>query len=91
MKIYKLKSGVQIEKDGACYKAEVDDWDEFINDDNLHSKLLWLTEPGRMKQEDACLETEIIAPIGNQELWACFHGLDYWQWKYCIRQGSKPK
>ncbi len=87
MKIYKLKSGVQIEKDGACYKAEVGDWDEFINDDNLHSKLLWLTEPGRMKQEDACLETEIIAPIGNQELWAC--GVTYLRSKLGRQEESK--
>jgi len=66
MKIYRLKSGVQIERDGACYKAEVEDWDQFINDDNLYSKLLWLTEPERMKKEDLCAEGDIIAPIGNR-------------------------
>jgi 2-dehydro-3-deoxy-D-arabinonate dehydratase len=87
MKIYKLKSGVQIQKDGACYKAEVDDWDSFINDDHLHSKLLWLTEPERMKEEDACSDSDIVAPIGNQELWAC--GVTYLRSKLGRQEEAK--
>jgi 2-dehydro-3-deoxy-D-arabinonate dehydratase len=87
MKIYKVKSGVQIEKNGACYKAEVENWDQFINDDNLYSKLEWLTEPGRMKQADLCTDAEIIAPIGNQELWAC--GVTYLRSKIGRQEESK--
>jgi hypothetical protein len=50
MKIYKVNSGAQIEKDGKFFFTEVDDWDSFINDDQLHKKLSWLLEEGRLNK-----------------------------------------
>jgi len=86
MKIYKLKSGVQIEKDGKFYFSKIDDWDKFINDDDLHSKLNWLTEDGRL-DTPVSSDAEILAPIGKQELWAC--GVTYLRSKIGRQEESK--
>ena len=87
MKIYKVNSGVQIEKDGTFYFTEVDDWDSFINDDQLHAKLSWLLEDVKLKKDGPLLESEIVAPVGKQELWAC--GVTYLRSKVGRQEESK--
>ena len=87
MKIYKLTTGIQIEKEGKFYHAECDDWDKFINDDDLRSKLSWLTEKGRMDTPVDLSKSSILAPIGKQELWAC--GVTYLRSKIGRQEESK--
>ena len=87
MNIYKVNSGAQIEKDGNFFFTEVDDWDSFINDDQLHAKLSWLLEEGRLSKNAPLRESEIAAPIGNQEIWAC--GVTYLRSKIGRQEESK--
>ena len=44
MKIYKTKTGIVIEKENKFFLLRDEDWDEFINDDDLFKKtekLFW--------------------------------------------------
>jgi 2-dehydro-3-deoxy-D-arabinonate dehydratase len=87
MKIYKVNSGAQIEKDGKFFFTEVNDWDSFINDDQLYKKLSWLLEEGRLNSHAPLRESEILAPIGKQEVWAC--GVTYLRSKIGRQEESK--
>jgi 2-dehydro-3-deoxy-D-arabinonate dehydratase len=86
MKIYKTKLGVQIEKNGKFYQVSVANWDDFVNDDELFSKLNRLTFEGST-EDSAAPESAILAPIGQQELWAC--GVTYLRSKIGRQEESK--
>ncbi len=85
MKVYKLRSGIVIEENGKYYSALSTDWDDLINDDELYSKLAGLIKPEN--QLEQFREQEIIAPVGNQELWAC--GVTYLRSKVGRQEESK--
>jgi 2-dehydro-3-deoxy-D-arabinonate dehydratase len=87
MKVYKLKTGILIEHDGQYYKAAVTAWDELINDDNLHKKLQEFLQPGRTTAVNEVPLDEVLAPIGNQELWAC--GVTYLRSKVGRQEESR--
>lgn len=38
MKLYKTKHGIAIENESGIYLLQNEDWERFINDDNLYSK-----------------------------------------------------
>ena len=38
MRVYKVKRGVVIEKNKSLFQLENQNWDSFINDDNLYEK-----------------------------------------------------
>jgi 2-dehydro-3-deoxy-D-arabinonate dehydratase len=84
MKIYKTKTGIIIEKGNDFYSVS-ENWDTFINDDNLLQKAEKLTQtlPARGNQ----LINEVLAPMGNQELWAC--GVTYLRSKIGRQEESK--
>src|SRR5204863_596818 len=72
MKVYKTKSGILIEKDAKFFLLKDENWDQFINNDNLFQRvekftrsLVPLSDTGKLLSED------ILPPIGSQELWAC--------------------
>ena len=44
MKIYKTRQGIVIENDAKFYLVQDENWDEFINDDNLSEKAKKITE-----------------------------------------------
>ena len=71
MRIYKLRSGIMIEHNGQHYHMPVSNWDQFINDDDIHNKLYGFLESGRATKSEGVNENEILPPIGSQELWAC--------------------
>jgi len=88
MKIYKTKSGIIIEK-GSDFRI-VDDtkWDEFINDDNLFSKISG--EIGSSISAPVAgnlLATELMPPIQNQEVWGS--GVTYYSSKIGRQEESK--
>jgi 2-dehydro-3-deoxy-D-arabinonate dehydratase len=70
MKIFKMKNGdILLEEKAAYYRAESENWDSFINDDNLYSKCLALTANAEPISQ-AIDAADVDAPMQSQELWA---------------------
>lgn len=85
MKVYKTTSAIVIEKDGTFFQHH-EDWDQFINDDDLYSKLLEITSSVETDDGKELLSA-VLPPIGNQELWAC--GVTYLRSKVGRQEESK--
>jgi 2-dehydro-3-deoxy-D-arabinonate dehydratase len=88
MKIYKLKRGIVVEKDSSLFLLQNQNWDDFINDDDLYDK----TDKtiGGLKPINDSLEAvlkEAQAPIQNQEVWAS--GVTYLRSKVGRQEESK--
>ncbi|TDH23477.1 2-hydroxyhepta-2,4-diene-1,7-dioate isomerase [Segetibacter sp. 3557_3] len=85
MKIYRTTDGVVIQNEGKFYLLPNEDWDVFINDDDLMSKaqsrISSATSGGRE------LIGTVLAPMVNQELWAC--GVTYLRSKIGRQEESK--
>jgi len=85
MKLYKTKQGIVIEKENKFYLVN-ENWDSFINDDDLLQKTRQLTTT--LAPGDKSLVKELLAPIGDrQELWAC--GVTYLRSKVARQEESK--
>jgi len=88
MKIYKTKSGIVIEKDSKFFLLKEENWDQFINTDNLYQKAEKFSRSlAPMTDGNKLIESEVIAPVGNQELWAC--GVTYLRSKIGRQEESK--
>jgi len=88
MKLYKVKRGIIIEKQGAFYLIKEANWDEFINDDNLMGKMNDLTNSMNPYENGLeMIENELEAPIQNQEIWAS--GVTYYNSKLGRQEESK--
>ncbi|MGF2412010.1 fumarylacetoacetate hydrolase family protein [Ferruginibacter sp.] len=86
MKLYKTKAGVVIENDIFYYLVKDENWEAFINDDDLLKKIEHLTKTLSPATNELINET--LAPIGsNQELWAC--GVTYLRSKVGRQEESK--
>lgn len=85
MKLYKTKEGIIIEKENESYLFKEQDWDTFINDDNLFEKMEGLVQ--MLKKSAPVSVSDILAPIQNQELWAC--GVTYLRSKEGRQEESK--
>jgi 2-dehydro-3-deoxy-D-arabinonate dehydratase len=87
MKIYKTKQGIIIEKGNKFYLSK-DDWDLFINDENLFQKMEKIIQSSNeVENANRIIEEEILAPVGSQELWAC--GVTYLRSKEGRQEESK--
>ena len=87
MKVYKTSSGILIER-GSKFCLHQDDWDTFINDDNLNTKLINLSDKlPAVPNPEELIRTGIQAPLQNQELWAC--GVTYLRSKVGRQEESK--
>jgi 2-dehydro-3-deoxy-D-arabinonate dehydratase len=87
MKLYKIKNGIVIQNENRFYKLD-DNWDSFINDDNLLDKIeniVKLNDPINNGKE--LIESDLEAPIGSQELWAS--GVTYFLSKQGRQEESK--
>ena len=72
MKLYKTKKGIVLERDGVYFLMPGLDWDTWINDDLVYSKLEQASaklKPNREALE--YIQSALEAPIQNQEIWAC--------------------
>lgn len=87
MKVYKTISGIVIENGDNFYLHVLETWDDFINDDNLMSKIKNMLTSGKLKKFNSLTETTIMAPIGSQEVWAC--GVTYYRSKVGRQEESK--
>ena len=86
MKLYKTISGIIIEKEHTLYLLKENNWDTFINDDDLFDKMERLTRTLTSTGKPLPVD-EIKAPLGNQELWAC--GVTYLKSKVGRQEESK--
>ncbi len=88
MKIYKTNTGIVIEQGHQYYLVQNKNWDEFINDDKIESKINNLLTSLQPSAEAADLiKTDLQAPMENQELWAC--GVTYLRSKVGRQEESK--
>lgn len=71
MKLYNTRQGIILELDGQFYKLKTRNWDRLINRNNLFNTL---KKQVATLESDAILrgytETELLAPINSQEVWA---------------------
>ena len=75
MKLYKTPDSIVAEHNGKFYSVN-ENWDAFINDENVLQKTLALTKV--LQPVEASAINNVLAPIGtNQELWAC--GVTYYR------------
>ncbi len=80
MKIYKIHSGILIESDHSFFLLKEEDWDEFVNDDELYEKVKNITASRHsIKNGSELINRELEAPIGSQEIWAS--GVTYYNSK----------
>ena len=71
MKLYKTRSGIVVEHQEQYYLALSEDWDTLVNRKNLHEFLRQrLAEATPSDEYRAWAETQPLAPIGLQEVWA---------------------
>jgi 2-dehydro-3-deoxy-D-arabinonate dehydratase len=86
MKIYRTKAGIVIENEGKFFLAKDEQWEQWINDDNILQKARNTIANGTEGGSE--LIKELLAPIGsNQELWAC--GVTYLRSKIGRQEESK--
>lgn len=71
MKVYKTANGAILESEAGIFEVDIQNWDEFINDDNLFEKIKKLISSGSYIKKNFIDENHIQAPVGMQELWAC--------------------
>ncbi|MEP6901121.1 MAG: fumarylacetoacetate hydrolase family protein [Actinomycetota bacterium] len=88
MKIYRVKAGILIESEGN-YFFENSNWDEFVNDDNLVSKIqnLIASKTVLKVENDLINDQLLLAPIQSQEIWAS--GVTYFNSKLARQEESK--
>src|SRR5690242_17987859 len=86
MKLYKTRQGIVVESENQFYSLNNEDWDTFVNDDNLIEKIIQKIKsvsPSKNK-----LIENLLAPVGSQqELWAC--GVTYLRSKIGRQEESK--
>lgn len=87
MKLYKTKNSVITENEDGLYEFQVQDWDNFINDDNLLKTVQSLLASGHGAPKSSLADSQILAPVGKQELWAC--GVTYLRSKVGRQEESK--
>lgn len=88
MKLFKTKQGIVIQQGQSAWLLENENWDTYVNDDNLLSKMKKDTE--RLQPSAKATELiakELLAPIQSQEIWAC--GVTYFKSKVGRQEESK--
>ena len=85
MKLYKTANGIVIEAGDHFYLLK-ENWDSFINDDNIYLRVLKLISS--LPKCDPSSIDKVLPPIGSQqELWAC--GVTYLRSKIGREEESK--
>ncbi len=88
MRVYKVKRGIVVEKNKSLFLLENQNWDKFINDDNLYEKVDKAIKDQKPSVESReTLLNELQAPIQNQEVWAS--GVTYLRSKVGRQEESK--
>ncbi len=87
MKIYKTKNRIVIERDKKYFLIENEDWDTFINDDDLYNKMINIADNNNPVDNTENILNDVEAPIQSQELWAA--GVTYSKSKEERQEESK--
>ncbi|MFN7118020.1 MAG: fumarylacetoacetate hydrolase family protein [Saprospiraceae bacterium] len=88
MKLYKTADGIVIVADQACYKLPTQDWDAYINRDDLYEQMKKDIATLKSVGDSEWLEKQtIVAPIESQEIWAA--GVTYLRSKVARMEESK--
>lgn len=88
MKVYRTQKGALVDHGGKLYVLPIDDWNSYINDDNVYSKTEALIASAEIVSADSVNGKEFLAPMGDkQELWAC--GVTYLRSKIGRQEESK--
>jgi 2-dehydro-3-deoxy-D-arabinonate dehydratase len=85
MKLYRTRRGFFAEQGNAFYSLAESSWDELIARDNLLDHLRGLV--GGSKPAAAPAASDVLAPIGSQEVWAA--GVTYYRSRDARMQESK--
>lgn len=71
MKIYKLDRSVLVEYQSSFYQFEVENWNTFINDDNIYQKTQsMIADSTPIENAESLLSDSTEPPMQDQELWA---------------------
>lgn len=88
MRIYKLTQGLLIEDHNQFYHIVDIDWDNFINNDQLHDKAArMIADLKPISNAQELIATRLDAPMVGQELWAS--GVTYFRSKQGRQEESK--
>ena len=90
MKVYKLKSSILLESDNQFYSLPNENWDNFVNQENLHAFLqsrISQVTPLPSEEGAKLVQNELLAPIGQQEVWAS--GVTYYRSREARMEESK--
>ena len=85
MKVYKKENAIIVQNEGTLYYLEGQNWDEYINDDQLFQKLK--ASIGNAKTINFDQLDGLNPPIDSQELWAS--GVTYYMSKKGREEESK--
>jgi 2-dehydro-3-deoxy-D-arabinonate dehydratase len=88
MKLYKRKDAILVEIEGLSYLLEKENWDTFVNDDELYRRTLNRAQSMRpVENGQSLVDAGVEAPIQSQELWAA--GVTYMRSKIGRQQESQ--
>ena len=88
MKVYKITQGILIEDQESFYLLEDENWDQFINDDDLYDKIEGIvTTNDPIYYGEELIQNELQAPVESQEIWAS--GVTYYNSKLGREEESK--
>lgn len=85
MKLYKTRQGIVIARENDHFLLRNEDWDTFINDDNLHAKVQEAVQG--IRPQTGLLDQGVLPPVGQQEIWAA--GVTYYRSKVGRQEESK--
>lgn len=87
MKVYNTTKGIIIESDNLFYLTQ-ENWDDFINDDNLSNKIKQLIKSlNPINNAADIIANHLLVPMQSQELWAS--GVTYFNSKLGRQEESK--
>jgi 2-dehydro-3-deoxy-D-arabinonate dehydratase len=88
MKVYRTQSAIVIEHIASYYVLKNENWDTFINDDNICSKVTKLIQHMQPDSTAAVLlKNHLLPPLQSQEVWAA--GVTYYRSKVGRQEESK--
>jgi 2-dehydro-3-deoxy-D-arabinonate dehydratase len=85
VKLYRTSKGSFVEQNGSYYSVPSTSWDSLVTQDDLQAFLLSIVQDCRTSEDFA--SAKILAPIGNQEVWAA--GVTYYRSRSARMEESK--
>lgn len=87
IKLYRTKNGYTIESDGRFHDGVGPSWDELVTREDLGEYLAGVVRKSAGAGRNSLSDSEILAPIGSQEVWAA--GVTYFRSRDARMEESK--